>query len=242
MKAALGEANQDHVLCEGLGKASPGHQPKSLIVQRKDGPWAALAGTHPVSVTELWFGTKLLLKITMQDRAISQRSKKAILITFICTRWRNGFKEQLCWPCFCNPPTDGISDKRTDPVLVLWEEISISVFSPRSKGDPNQALNGKSWLYFWHFKPTGQVVSSLVEATSQLLFESVCFLGSKPRLGRERFLQCCNPRLEVNSTFYNKKPPNERQIHQQVPVLKAPRSLHQTHKTELSGSVGGILK
>lgn len=60
MKAALGEANQDHVLCEDLGKASPGHQPKSLIVQRKDGPWAALAaGTHPVSVMELCVGTKL---------------------------------------------------------------------------------------------------------------------------------------------------------------------------------------
>lgn len=49
MKAELGDANQDHVLCKRLGRASP----KSLI----------LHGRNPVSVMELFVGTKLLSRL-----------------------------------------------------------------------------------------------------------------------------------------------------------------------------------
>lgn len=49
MKAELGDANQDHVLCKCLGRASP----KSLI----------LHGRNPVSVMELFVGTKLLSRL-----------------------------------------------------------------------------------------------------------------------------------------------------------------------------------
>ena len=60
MKAALGDAKHDHVLCKCLGRASPGSQPK-VPDPARDGPAAdPAAGTNPGSAMALFVGTRLL--------------------------------------------------------------------------------------------------------------------------------------------------------------------------------------
>jgi len=58
MKAAHGEANQDHVLCKCLGKASPGCQPEPPILPGRAPQQIPLLGQS--TVMELFLGTKLV--------------------------------------------------------------------------------------------------------------------------------------------------------------------------------------